>query len=172
VAARAGGRGRRRGRPRSSAHARAPAGQPSWPVPCRRSGAPWYRRAAPQYLTCCAGCCFRTAEKWDAIFSRRRSFAAADVAAAIAPPTALSKNPADAQASVNPSKLKAAVARRSRRCDRWRRSAPKSCLQAPGEVIRHQNCVRAPFGRRSGVPFQYRLTVSLLAWGQTARKTR
>jgi hypothetical protein len=82
-----------------------------------------------QYLTCCAGCCFHTAEKWDAIFSRRRSFAAADVAAAIAPPTALSKNPADAQASVNPSKLKAAVARRSRRCDRWRRSAPKSCLQ-------------------------------------------
>ena len=82
-----------------------------------------------QYLTRCAGCCFHTAEKWDAIFSRRRSFAAADVAAAIAPPAALSKNPADAQASVNPSKLKAAVARRGRRCDRWRRSAPKSCLQ-------------------------------------------
>ena len=62
-----------------------------------------------QYLTCCAGCCFHTAEKWDAIFSRRRSFAAADVAVTIAPPTALSKNPADAQTRVNPGKLKGAA---------------------------------------------------------------
>jgi hypothetical protein len=69
-----------------------------------------------QHLTCGVGCCFHTAQKRDAIFSRRRSFAATGVAAAIAPPTALSKNPTDAQTSVNPGKLKAAVARKHRRC--------------------------------------------------------
>ena len=83
-----------------------------------------------QHLTCDAGCCFQTAQKWDVIFSwRRRYFAAAGVAAAIAPATALSNNPADAQTSVGPSKVKPAVARKSGHCDRWRRrSAPKSCL--------------------------------------------
>jgi hypothetical protein len=58
-----------------------------------------------QHLTCGVGCCFHTAQKLAAIFSRRRSFAATGVAAAIAPPTALSKNPTDAQTSVNPGRL-------------------------------------------------------------------
>ena len=83
-----------------------------------------------QHLTCDAGCCFQTAQKRDVIFSRRRRyFAAGSVAAAIAPATALSNDPADAQTSVGPSKVKPAVPRKSGHCDRWRRrSAPKSCL--------------------------------------------
>jgi hypothetical protein len=82
-----------------------------------------------QHLTCDAGCCFQTAQKWDVIYSRRRRyFAAAGVAAAVASATALSNNPADAT-SVGPSKVKPAVARKSGHCDLWRRrSAPKSCL--------------------------------------------
>jgi hypothetical protein len=80
-----------------------------------------------QHLTCDAGCCFQTAQMRDVIYSRqRRYFAAAGVAAAITPATALSNNPADAQTSVGPSKVKPAVARKNGHCDRWRRR--NSCL--------------------------------------------
>jgi hypothetical protein len=83
-----------------------------------------------QHLTCDADCCFQTAQKWDVIYCRRRRyFAAAGVAAAIALATALSNNPADAQTSAGASKVKPAVARKNGHRDRWRRrSAPKSCL--------------------------------------------
>jgi hypothetical protein len=64
-----------------------------------------------QYLTCDEACCFQAAQKRDVIFSwRRRYFAAAKP---IAPAAALSNNPADAQTSVGPSKVKPAAARKS-----------------------------------------------------------
>jgi hypothetical protein len=78
-----------------------------------------------QQLTCDASCCFESAQKRDAMFSRRRSFVAAGIAAAIAPPSVLSNNPADVPTSVNLKKVTVALARRSRRCDQWRRSAAK-----------------------------------------------
>ena len=80
-----------------------------------------------QYLTCDEACCFQTAQKRDVIFSwRRRYFAAGGVAAAMAPAAALSNNPADAQTSVGPSKVKSAAARKSWHRDLWRRR--NSCL--------------------------------------------
>jgi hypothetical protein len=82
-----------------------------------------------QQLRCDASCYFESAQKRDAMFSRRRSFGATGIAAAIAPPTVLSNNPTDVQTSANLKKVTVAVARRRRHCDQWRRSAAKNCLQ-------------------------------------------
>jgi hypothetical protein len=94
-------------------------------------------RVGAKQLTCDASYCFQSAQKRDAMFSRRRSFVAAGVAAAIAPPTVLSNYPADVQTSVNLKRVTVAGARTSWRCDQSRRSAPKSCLQgySPNPVL-------------------------------------
>jgi hypothetical protein len=86
-------------------------------------------RIGAKQLTCDASDCFQSAQKRDAMFSRRRSFVAAGVAAAIAPPIVLSNYPVDVQTSVNLKRVTVAGARTSWRCDQSRRGAPKSCLQ-------------------------------------------